>query len=157
MALDGCRHIGGEIKLVSNQIQRCVHMDKQVPQLTRGQGLVIHFIRMRDKEGIVTYQRDVEKQYDIRRSSATEMLQLLEKNGYLTKESVAEDARLKKLLLTEKAIEADDQIKAYIENFERNLLEGISAEEQDTLLHILEKVKRNLGRMESGEKAERKE
>ena len=52
------------------------------------------------------YQKDVEQEFRIRRSTATVMLQSLEQKGYLVRVASTEDARLKRILLTEKAIRA---------------------------------------------------
>ena len=51
------------------------------------------------------YQKDVEKEFQIRRSTATGTLQILEKNGFIRREPVKQDARLKKLVPTDKAKE----------------------------------------------------
>src|SRR5699024_6414405 len=56
------------------------------------------------------YQRDVEEVFCIRRSTASRFLQNLEKDGMLTRQSVPQDARLKKLVPTEKAIAIHEDI-----------------------------------------------
>ena len=109
MCFHGHRHMGGEIKMISNLIQRNVYSAFDVPEV-------------RDKTGLETFQKDIEKAYEIRRSTATGILQLLEKNGYLKRQSVSEDARLKKLVLTAKAIEVHDQIIARMEAFEKRFM-----------------------------------
>ena len=80
-------------------------------------------------------------------STATGILQLLEKNGYLKRQSVSEDARLKKLVLTAKAIEVHDQIIARMEAFEKRLSEGISEEEKEVFFRIMDQMKKNLNCM----------
>ncbi len=147
MCFHGHRHMGGEIKMISNLIQRNVYSAFDVPEVTRTQGWIIGFIRMRDKTGLETFQKDIEKAYEIRRSTATGILQLLEKNGYLKRQSVSEDARLKKLVLTAKAIEVHDQIIARMEAFEKRLSEGISEEEKEVFFRIMDQMKKNLNCM----------
>ena len=147
MYFHGHRHMGGEIKMISNLIQRNVYSAFDVPEVTRTQGWIIGFIRMRDKTGLETFQKDIEKAYEIRRSTATGILQLLEKNGYLKRQSVSEDARLKKLVLTAKAIEVHDQIIARMEAFEKRLSEGISEEEKEVFFRIMDQMKKNLNCM----------
>ena len=63
-------------------------------------------------------QKDFEQQFNIRRSTASNILALIEKNGLIQRESVPYDARLKKIVLTDKAIEkiaqkAFDKIEEY--------------------------------------------
>ena len=62
------------------------------------QGWIIGYLyQNRDKE---VFQRDIQEQFSIRRSTVTGILQLMEKNGLITRSSVERDARLKKLELT---------------------------------------------------------
>lgn len=147
MLFQGRRHIGGEIRMISNLVQRNVCSVLDVPEVTQVQGWIIGFIRMRDEAGLETFQKDVEKAYEIRRSTATGILQLLEKNGYLKRQSVSEDARLKKLVLTTKAIEVHDRIIARIEVFEERISEGISEEEKEVFFQVVDKIKNNLNQL----------
>lgn len=147
MFFHGHRHMGGEIKMLSNLIKRNADSAFDVPELTRAQGWIIGFIRMRDENGLETFQKDVEKAYEIRRSTATGILQLLEKNGYLKRQSVSEDARLKKLILTAKAIEVHDRIIARMELFEERLSEGISEEEKEIFFRVVDQMKKNLNQL----------
>lgn len=144
MFFHGRRHMGGEIKMVSNLIQRNTCSAFDVPELTRTQGWIVGFIRMRDEADLETFQKDVEKAYEIRRSTATGILQLLEKNGYLKRQSVSEDARLKKLVLTAKAIEVHDRIIARMEAFEEQLSEGISEADKEAFFRVMDQMKKNL-------------
>ena len=48
------------------------------------------------------FQRDIEREFSITRSTVTNILQLMERKGYIARQSVAQDARLKQLVLTEK-------------------------------------------------------
>ena len=48
---------------------------------------------------------DLEKEFDITRSTASKNVDLLVENGFIVREQVDYDARLKKLVLTEKAKE----------------------------------------------------
>jgi len=146
MLMQDHRHLGREIKMISNLIKRNVNPSLELPELTRAQGWIIGFIRMRDENGLETFQKDIEKAYEIRRSTATGILHLLEKNGYLKKQSVVEDARLKKLVLTSKAIAVNDKIIAKIEAFEAKLAEGISEEEMEVFYRVIDKMKENLNK-----------
>ena len=47
------------------------------------------------------YQKDIEKYFGICRSGVTNIIQALEKKGLVCRASVASDARLKKVMLTE--------------------------------------------------------
>lgn len=90
------------------------------------------------------FQRDIEKAFSISRSSVTVTLQLMEKNGLIRRESVAQDARLKRIVLTQKARDLHRQIEADILAFESNLARGISEEEQEVFLRVAKKMQENL-------------
>ena len=99
--MKGERHVGGEIRMLSNLIKRCMD-DGMPPETTGMQGWIIGFLHRNEDRDM--FQRDVEAEFNIRRSTATGILQLMEKNGFLLREPVAYDARLKKLVLTPKAL-----------------------------------------------------
>lgn len=48
------------------------------------------------------FQRDIEREFSITRSTVTNILQLMERKGYIERQSVPQDARLKRLVLTER-------------------------------------------------------
>ena len=100
------------------------------------------------------FQRDVEAEFSITRATASKTLSAMERGGLICRRSVAEDARLKRLELTEKAMEHMHRIHRGMAEFERELVRGMTEEEQRTLLALLEKVERNaeeaLGRLRSG-------
>ncbi len=91
------------------------------------------------------YQKDLEKRFSIGRSAVTSALQLMEKNGLIIRESVPQDARLKKIILTEKALELHHQIEQENRAFERRLTEGLTETERETVLNAVRKMRRNLG------------
>ena len=141
--------IGFEVKSLVNLIKRCIDesaTESGLAGLSGVQGWIIGYMYKRmeaqDRQGV--FQRDIEKEFKIRRSTATGILQLMEKNGLLTREPVEFDARLKRLNLTPKAIAIHGKIKEMITGVERKLRQGLSAEEVDTFLMLIEKIKRNL-------------
>lgn len=70
--------------------------------MTMMQSWIIRFLYEHSEEDI--YQRDIEAEFSIARSTATGILKLMEKRGYIRRVSVERDARLKKLELTEVGI-----------------------------------------------------
>ena len=71
--------------------------------LTVSQAYVIDFISMAGKDKDI-FQKDLEKHFDLKRSSISLMLNNMEKNDLIQRVPVAEDARLKKIIVTEKAL-----------------------------------------------------
>ena len=132
------RQLGFEIKAANNMIRRKI--DAIFAQMEGNEINGMHKSRNGD-----VYQKDVEKEFRIRRSTATVMLQSLEQKGYIVRVASTEDARLKRILLTEKAIEHHNLIEEQIRDFNRELENGITEEEKQTFLTILDKMMQNLG------------
>ncbi|MBQ7775654.1 MAG: MarR family transcriptional regulator [Lachnospiraceae bacterium] len=95
----------------------------------------------RDRE---VYQRDIEKQFSIGRSTVTTIIQLMEKRDLVRRESVEHDARLKKVLLTEKGYQHHDLVEENIYNIHKKIMTGISEEEKILFLDIVQKMESNL-------------
>ena len=90
------------------------------------------------------FQKDLEKEFSVRRPTATNMLKRMEKQGLITREPVPGDARLKKLVLTKKAVEFSNGIKRKTDDFEKKLINGLTDEEIGAFLSAIEKMKKNL-------------
>jgi MarR family transcriptional regulator, repressor for mepA len=137
------RRTGLAIRILSNQIGR--EIDYQISKLptdiTGLQGRVIGFVM--NTSGNV-FQRDIEEELGIRRSTATAILQLMEKKGLLTREVVSDDARLKKIVLTDKALAINDQIKTVLNRVENQFISGLTEDEINTFSSIMEKISNNI-------------
>lgn len=117
------------------------------PRVPPGQGMLIGFLMNNaDKE---IFQKDIEAEFDIARSTVTATLDSMERKGYITREAVERDARLKKITLTQKAVESHNRIVADLEQLERAMFKNISAEEADTLFAVMDKIKANLSNLYS--------
>lgn len=141
-------YIGFRFKMIHNLIRRSLNLrfaETEIAELGGMQGAVVGYIYDASLQTDV-FQKDIEKAFDIRRSTATVMLQHLEQKGYLVRQPVDYDARLKKVVLTDKAIRQNFAIRREIDRFHEELEEGITKEEKEELFRILEKVKNNLER-----------
>ncbi len=139
--------VGMYIRTLSNLIKKRIdHLSKETG-LTGFQGYLIGYLIAETARRDV-FQRDVEKHLEISRASVTSVLQLLEKNGFIRRESVLDDARLKKIVVTEKGVRADAQIKATLDDLEVSLREGISQEEFEIFQSVMQRIKMNLDTLE---------
>ena len=68
----------------------------------------------------------------------------MEKSGLIQRVPVAEDARLKKIVLTEKAIILNKNISNAINSIENKLSENITLEEINVFYKVLDKIRNNL-------------
>lgn len=92
------------------------------------------------------FQKDFEQEFNIRRSTASNILSLMEKNGLIKRVSVSYDKRLKKIVLTEKALEMQDKLEVVFGNLEQVIVKDISEEELEIFFSVLKKINNNLER-----------
>ena len=99
-------HGGAPIKCildVSKNIRYFFDLAMSESGLTSIQSRILGHLRHAEEEGRCVFQREIEDVFRIKRSSVTSVLQTLEKKGLIIRESIPEDARMKKLVLTEEA------------------------------------------------------
>ena len=137
------KHIGKEIIILSNCIKRKMQQAAESMGITGTQSRVLQYICEESKHKEV-FQRDIEEAFQIRRSTVTQIIQLMEHNGLIVRESVERDARLKRLMLTEKAYKIEQVMEGQIMDMENKLSQNISCEEKEMLLQILNKIRNNL-------------
>lgn len=138
------KNIGLEIRTLSNLIHRKINQmaSEEEDNLTAHQNWVLHYLYTHQDSDVM--QRDIEAQFSIRRSTASHMLQLMEQNGYIKRLSVPEDARMKRLVITEKGLEARARIRERLDRFEMLLQAGLSEEELSLFSQIIERLKQNI-------------
>lgn len=131
------------INVLSHKLKKRMNANMQSIGLTGVQSRIMHYILVKCANGPV-FQRDVESDFGMSRSTATGILQLMEKNGLILRESVASDARLKSLVPTEKAAHLDEQIEECLRQTERRLTRGLSEEQLALFLEIVAHMSANL-------------
>jgi len=136
-------HIGKKIIILSKRIHRKLDKDTSKYGITGVQGRILGFIKHNSEKRDI-FQKDMEEELDIRRSSVTSVLQLMEKNGYIQRISVSKDARLKKIILTEKGTEIQRNVKNLILELEKSLIDELSDEELEVLISLIERLSKKI-------------
>lgn len=80
----------------------------------------------------------------IRKPTASNLVDRMIKNGFLTTAPSQKDKRLKQLIVTEKAIQTTIEVEKQIEGIEKVLKQGISEEELAQFFATMQKFKRNI-------------
>ena len=140
------RMIGARIKSLSNLLKRQVDQSMSeigIEPLTGMQGRIVGYLGHHQDQDV--FQRDIEEEFQIRRSTATGILKLMEKNGMIGKESVPEDARLKRLKVTARGMEYAERMQQGILKMEEQLISGLTDEEVRLFESILAKISQNIG------------
>ena len=131
------------INVLFHKLRKYNNAKKQSLGITGVQSRVMHYILVKCVEGPV-FQRDVERAFGLSRSTATGILQLMEKNGLILRESVHNDARLKSLVPTEKAAHLDAQIGESLRRTEQRLTRGLSSAQLTLFLQTAAHMSANL-------------
>ncbi len=137
------KRIEFEIRKVNNLIKRDIESSKTFQETTGLHGWAIGWLYENRNRQI--FQRDFEERFSIRRSTASNMLALMEKNGLIKRESVESDARLKRITLTQKAIDIHKKVQREISDREARIIKGINSADLDTFFKVINAIKGNLG------------
>ena len=133
--------IPAQIRRVDNLIFRKINQfarENGVEQATPMHGWIIEYLyRHRDA---AVFQRDIEREFSITRSTVTNILQLMERKGYITRRSVEQDARLKQLVLTEKGRQFHENTMLALHQTDEYVASLLTEEENTELLRLLNKL-----------------
>ncbi len=135
--------VGLLINKISNQLKRQIEqVIGNKNELTKTQSMILCYIVHHDNEYI--YQKDIEKDFSIRRSTATEILNLMEKKDLIKRISCVHDKRINKIIVTEKGRQLEEYGREKINHLEKQMVSSLTEEEQKLLLILLSKVEKNL-------------
>lgn len=136
-------NIGIELRYLNNLIRRYVDNKlhkKYIDSVTGTNGWIIGYIA---DHGDV-YQKDLETEFGITRSTASKVVSLMVQKGLIEHRSVPQDARLKKLVLTDKALELSKLMNQDHEAVEKTLKKDFTEEELVNLHSYIERMKQNI-------------
>ena len=100
------------------------------------QGQVVRFLDNREKNQELVLIKDIEKELNITKSVASNLVKRMVQNGLVELEASPSDKRAKFVRLTEKSRSQMQEVKAFFERIDKQLMEDI---DEDELL-IFEKV-----------------
>lgn len=150
------RRIGLEIRRLDHMLSRNLTANVKasgLDEMTLMHGWIIRYLY--ENRGEEIFQKDIEKNFSVGRSTVTNIIRLMEKRGYLCRETVEKDARLKKVLLTEKGIQAYESVEALIDRMNDRIMAGIPDEELRVFDRVVEQFKENIRQQHKEYAAER--
>ena len=115
------------------------------------QGKILNYVLV-ESEAHSVYQKDLEREFGLRPSTVTEMLNALEQKKLIQRVSDEWDGRYKKIVFTEKARSMKDRIRQEVEETEHLLLQGITEQEKQEFLRIAGKMLQTLEAERTNEK-----
>lgn len=138
------------IKVTSNEISRRINDFASDYDLTGTQVQIIDFLTSRPVSEDV-FQKDIEAEFNIRRSTATNILKIMEKKELIKRESVQSDSRLKKIIILDKDQKLQTNIDDFMKQNDQRILSSLGTFERRAFLHALQKLPEKLQTIEQSE------
>ena len=132
------------IKRLSNGISREMCAAFGSGMFSGAQGRTLNFLLAHTKSDI--FQKDIEEEFGLRPPTATALLKELEQRGLIRKEPVPYDARKKKIVVTEEALQYKDCVLKGLKELDQKLTAGISDEEMQVFFYVTGKMLDNLAK-----------
>ena len=139
------RRVGPAIHRLNNMLNRNITSYVRmlgIDEVSVTNGWIIRYLY--DNKDKDIFQKDIEKRFSIGRSTVTSTIQLLEKKGYVSRDAVESDARLKRVALTERGMELHQTMRKVGKELDERTLEGISDKELHTFFEVIDKIEKNL-------------
>lgn len=139
--------IGNDIRILSHQIHRWIENSpnkKKIDSVTGANAWIIGYISDKTKRNEDVFQKDLEKNFEITRSTASKIVNLMVEKGMIERENVPWDARLKKLTLTDKGREIHELMIEDFRCVEQTLARGFSEEELAKFFEYMHRMQKNM-------------
>ena len=112
--------------------------------LTSIQSRMLGYLYFQLQNGKQVFQKELEEEFRIRKSSVTSVIQMLEKKGLVRRAGVTGDARRKELMLTEQGIAVQETVMERLDALEGLVNEALSPKEKQIWLSCIRKIETRL-------------
>lgn len=133
---------GKFIHMLSRRIKYLADENLVKQNMTLEQVKIMRFLTESKEENI--FQKDIEKYFEIKRSTVTSILQTMEKKDLIIRIEDEKDARMKKVILTEKGKLLSRELKDFINHLHGIIVEDFSDEDKKNFLYLLKKAIHNV-------------
>ncbi len=140
------KDIGRQLGAITHLVKRTIESESssELMKISAANGYILFYLyENKDRD---VFQKDLEEAFDITRSTTSKILSLMEAKGLVKRGTVAGDARLKKIAITEKGEEMRRTLIENRERMEARLTEGFTEEEKAQLYSYLKRMKDNMKR-----------
>ena len=108
------------------------------------QGQVVRFLDNREKNQDLVLIKDIEKELNISKSVASNLVKRMVQNGLVELEANPSDKRAKFVRLTDKARSQMKRVKAFFERIDKQLMEDIDKDELLIFEKVLSQLQENI-------------
>lgn len=137
--------ISYQFRTTANLIQRYIDAaiaEQGIDDVTGIHSWVIHYLINTPKERV--FQKDIEEDLAMQRSTASRVLQRMERNGYIKRKPVSYDKRLKEVILTDKLRGVETILRQELADTEEIMRQGTTEKEVQQLFATIDKISHNL-------------
>lgn len=138
------KYIGYWINKVERTIKKIHDRRFQEYGITVSQASLLHQLWQRD--GMT--QKEIQDKLSMRGASVSGLVDVLLKKGFIERKQDEEDARYKRLYLTEKGREIEGKTIRLMRSLDEEIMEGFSEEEAAMLICWMRKLQCNLERLD---------
>ena len=137
------KRFGHQVHLmVQKEAKRCGIEFMGVPQ-----GQVLRFLGWREHEQELTLIKDIEQELNISKSVASNLVKRMVQNGLVELETSPVDKRAKFVRLTDKSRSQVQQVKAFFERIDNQLIEAVDEDELLIFEKVLNQLQENIKRI----------
>ena len=108
------------------------------------QGQVLRFLGWREHEQELTLIKDIEQELNISKSVASNLVKRMVQNGLVELETSPVDKRAKFVRLTDKSRSQVQQVKAFFERIDNQLIEDVDEDELLIFEKVLNQLQENI-------------
>ena len=111
------------------------------------QGQVVRFLDNREKNQYLVLIKDIEQELNISKSVASNLVKRMVQNGLVELEASPVDKRAKFVRLTDKSRSQMQQVKAFFERIDKQLIEDVDEDELLIFEKVLAQLQKNIKRI----------
>ena len=139
-------NIINEIKTLEVKIGKRLFQEAKLQEIKRPpsplQAKILKYI-LDHKEEIVC-GKDLENYLHVSKATISEVLMAMEKSAIIKRISIPDDARAKRIVLTDTSLERFQELEKNFQSINEELLHGVSEKELTCFLNVLQKMKNNI-------------
>ena len=111
------------------------------------QGQVVRFLDSREENQNLVLIKDIEQELNITKSVASNLVKRMVQNGLVELEASPDDKRAKFVRLTDKSHSQMQQVKAFFERIDKQLIEDVDEDELLIFEKVLAQLQANIKRI----------
>lgn len=136
--------VGVLVRKLANLTNRylAATMPEEAREATGGNAEIIIYLSRHEGEEI--FPQDLEQRFGLTRSTISRVLALMERKGLIEREPVKRDARLKRIVLTDRARRIEGLLHANAEGMEAVMRHGLTDDDLAVMRRCLDLMRDNL-------------